>query len=180
MWPIPGARECGDCSYVLYACGLLGADGTNGPSSITLIQRNPGTGLEALSRARPMQRLIRFTSISPAAAGNRRSLRPRFRSGWVATPLRLAIDPFVAGVEYITFFPAIMIMTSISGFGAGLFCAALSVAAAAFFVLPSDSPAEFLLPRKRPDTAQEDTTSRPSIATMLRLRADKRARRRAD
>jgi PAS domain S-box-containing protein len=53
----------------------------------------------------------------------------------VATVLRLALDPFVVGVQFITFFPAIVITTVISGFGAGFFCAVLSTAAAAFFVL---------------------------------------------
>ena len=54
----------------------------------------------------------------------------------VATALRVAVDLYVAGVQYITFFPVIMITTLISGFGAGVFCVALSAAAAAFFVLP--------------------------------------------
>jgi PAS domain S-box-containing protein len=53
----------------------------------------------------------------------------------VATTLRLALDPYVVGVQFITFFPAIVITTVISGFGAGLFCAVLSTAAADFFVL---------------------------------------------
>jgi K+-sensing histidine kinase KdpD len=55
-----------------------------------------------------------------------------------ATALRLAIDPFVVGVQYITFFPAVMITTLISGFGAGVFCVALSVAALSFLVLPRE------------------------------------------
>src|SRR5579871_1900852 len=50
--------------------------------------------------------------------------------------LRLAIDPYVQGVHYVTFFPAVIITTLISGFGAGVFCLALSVAAVAFFMLP--------------------------------------------
>jgi PAS domain S-box-containing protein len=53
----------------------------------------------------------------------------------VATALRLALDPLVVGVQFITFFPAIVITTVISGFGAGFICAVLSSAAAAFFVL---------------------------------------------
>ena len=44
----------------------------------------------------------------------------------VATALRLALDPFVVGVQFITFFPAIVITAVISGFGAGFFCAVLS------------------------------------------------------
>ena len=52
----------------------------------------------------------------------------------IATALRLAIDPYIVGVQYVTFFPAVMITTLISGLGAGLFSLVLSVAAAAFFV----------------------------------------------
>src|SRR5258707_6976389 len=51
-----------------------------------------------------------------------------FVSIGVATALRLAIDPYVEGFSFITFFP---------GLGAGLFSVLLSVAAAAFFVLPA-------------------------------------------
>jgi two-component sensor histidine kinase len=66
----------------------------------------------------------------------------------IATALRMAIDPYVAGVEYITFFPAVVITALISGFGAGLLCIALSAVAASFFVLEPrwsfgiESPAE--------------------------------------
>jgi PAS domain S-box-containing protein len=54
----------------------------------------------------------------------------------LALALRLAIDPYVVGVEYITFFPAVIVTTLISGFRAGLLCVILSAAAASFFVLP--------------------------------------------
>src|SRR5260370_2133691 len=73
-----------------------------------------------------------------------------FVSVGVATALRVAIDPYVVGVQYITFAPAIMITTLIAGSGAGLFCVVLSTAAAWFFVLPpplsfyTDPPPEFL------------------------------------
>jgi PAS domain S-box-containing protein len=56
-------------------------------------------------------------------------------SAGVATALRLALDPYVVGAQFVTFFPAIVITTLISGFGAGFFCAVLSTAAADFFVL---------------------------------------------
>src|SRR5712672_1826299 len=59
-----------------------------------------------------------------------------FVSVGVATALRLAIDPYIEGVQFITFFPAVMIATLISGLGAGLFSVVLSVAAAVFFLLP--------------------------------------------
>lgn len=58
----------------------------------------------------------------------------------VAMALRLLLDPYidphVVGVQYITFLPAVIITTLISGLGAGLFSLALSVAAVAFFLLP--------------------------------------------
>jgi PAS domain S-box-containing protein len=52
----------------------------------------------------------------------------------VATALRVALDPFVDGAQFITYYPAIVITTVISGFGAGFLCAVLSTAAADFFV----------------------------------------------
>jgi two-component sensor histidine kinase len=59
-----------------------------------------------------------------------------FLCAGVATALRLAIDPYTVGVQFITFFPAVMITTLMSGFGAGLLCVVLSAIAATFFVLP--------------------------------------------
>jgi PAS domain S-box-containing protein len=58
-----------------------------------------------------------------------------FVSVGIATALRLAVDPYLVGAQFVTFFPAIVITTLISGFGAGFFCAVLSTAAADFFVL---------------------------------------------
>src|SRR5260370_22620366 len=57
----------------------------------------------------------------------------------LATALRLGVDPYVGGVQFITFYPAVIITTLIGGLGAGLFCVVLSVAAAVFFVLPPHS-----------------------------------------
>jgi two-component sensor histidine kinase len=54
----------------------------------------------------------------------------------IATGLRIAIDPYVVGIPFITFFPAVIIATLISGFGAGIFCVVLSTVAASFFLLP--------------------------------------------
>lgn len=54
----------------------------------------------------------------------------------IALAVRLAIDPYVVGVQFVVFFPAIIITTMVSGLGAGLFCLLLSVAALAFFLLP--------------------------------------------
>ena len=73
-----------------------------------------------------------------------------FLSAAVALVLRVAIDPYVVGVQYITFLPAVIITTLISGFRAGLVCVILSAAAATFFVLPPrlsfyiEHPAEVL------------------------------------
>jgi PAS domain S-box-containing protein len=53
----------------------------------------------------------------------------------VATALRVALDPYLDGAQFITYYPAIVITTLISGFGAGFVCAVLSTAAADFFVL---------------------------------------------
>jgi K+-sensing histidine kinase KdpD len=53
-----------------------------------------------------------------------------------ATALRLASDPYVDGLQFATFFPAVIITTLIGGLGAGLFSVVLSVAAVTFFVLP--------------------------------------------
>jgi PAS domain S-box-containing protein len=58
-----------------------------------------------------------------------------FVSVGIATALRLAVDPYVVGAQFVTFFPAIVITTLISGFGAGFLCAMLSTAAADFFLL---------------------------------------------
>jgi hypothetical protein len=71
-----------------------------------------------------MQRLIRFYIDIPALRpGTVGAYALAFVAAGVAKPLRLAIDPFVAGIEYIMFFPAVMIMTLISGFGTVLRCA---------------------------------------------------------
>jgi PAS domain S-box-containing protein len=59
-----------------------------------------------------------------------------FVSVGIATALRLAIHPYVEGLQFATFLPAVIITTLISGLGAGLFSVVLSVAAVAFFVLP--------------------------------------------
>jgi two-component sensor histidine kinase len=53
----------------------------------------------------------------------------------VAIVLRLAVDAYVVGVPFVTFWPAVIITALISGAGAGLFCVVLSAAAAAFFAI---------------------------------------------
>jgi K+-sensing histidine kinase KdpD len=56
-------------------------------------------------------------------------------SAGVALVLRLAIDPYVEGIQYVTFYPAVIITTLISGLWAGLFCLLLSIAAVVSFLL---------------------------------------------
>ncbi len=73
-----------------------------------------------------------------------------FVSTGVATALRLAIDSYVEGVQYITFAPAVLIAALIGGTSAGLFCVVLSTVAAWFVVLPprlsfyTDRPGELV------------------------------------
>jgi PAS domain S-box-containing protein len=55
----------------------------------------------------------------------------------VAAALQLALYPYVEGAHFLTFFPAIVITTLISGLGAGLLCAILSTAVIDFLVLPT-------------------------------------------
>jgi PAS domain S-box-containing protein len=84
-----------------------------------------------------MQRLasiyIDVPALRPGTVG---AYALAFLCAGAATALRVAIDPYVHGVQYVTFFPAVMIATLISGFGAGLFCVMLSIAGATFFILP--------------------------------------------
>jgi len=84
-----------------------------------------------------MQRLpLIYVDVPALRPGTVGAYAFAFVSAGIAMALRLAIDPYVVGVQYVTFFPAVMITTLISGLGAGLFCLALSVGAVAFFMLP--------------------------------------------
>ena len=51
----------------------------------------------------------------------------------VATALSIALDPYVAGIPFVAFFPAVVITAMLGGLGAGLFCVVLSVTASIFF-----------------------------------------------
>jgi PAS domain S-box-containing protein len=59
-----------------------------------------------------------------------------FVSVAVAAALLLAMAPYVEGLQFVTFLPAVIITTLISGLGAGLLSVVLSVVAVALFVLP--------------------------------------------
>jgi signal transduction histidine kinase/CheY-like chemotaxis protein len=49
---------------------------------------------------------------------------------------RLALDPWIAGVQFVTFYPAVILVSVLCGFGAGLFSVAVSLAATWYFILP--------------------------------------------
>jgi len=85
-----------------------------------------------------MQRLIAliYIDVPVLRPGTVGAYLLAFASVGLATALRVAVDPYVGGVQFITFYPAVIITTLIGGLGAGLFCVVLSVAAAVFFVLP--------------------------------------------
>jgi two-component sensor histidine kinase len=57
-------------------------------------------------------------------------------SAALAVALRLVIEPYVMGAQFVTFFPAVVITTLVGGLGAGIFCLALSVGVLTFFLLP--------------------------------------------
>jgi two-component sensor histidine kinase len=80
----------------------------------------------------PVSFYVDIPALRPATVG---AYVLAFLAAGAAAALRIAIDPYVTGVQYITFFPAVVITTLISGFGAGLLCVALSTAAASFLVL---------------------------------------------
>ncbi len=77
-----------------------------------------------------------YTDVPTLRPGTVGAYALAFVSVGVATALQVAIDPYVVGVSFITFFPSVIITTLISGFGAGVFCVVLSTAAASFFLLP--------------------------------------------
>ena len=79
-----------------------------------------------------MQRLpLIYVDVPTLRPGTVGAYAFAFASAGVAMALRLAIDPYVVGVQYVTFFPAVIITTLISGLNAGLVCLVLSVGAAA-------------------------------------------------
>ena len=81
---------------------------------------------------RPPPIYIDIPALRPGTVG---AYTFAFLCAGVAIALRFAIDPYVMGLEYVAFFPAVIITTLVSGLGAGLFCLALSVGAVAFLLL---------------------------------------------
>jgi PAS domain S-box-containing protein len=88
--------------------------------------------MRKLQKRLPSLLYIDVPALRPGTVG---AYALAFVSVGVATALRLAVDPYLVGAQFITFFPAVVITTLISGFGAGLLCAVLSTVAADFFVL---------------------------------------------
>ena len=56
----------------------------------------------------------------------------------IATAWRLALEPWVAGMPYVGFFPAVIVATFLCGSAAGVLAALLSVLSAWLFILPPD------------------------------------------
>jgi PAS domain S-box-containing protein len=79
---------------------------------------------------------VPFIDAPPLRPGTVGAYAFAFLCAGLATALRVAIDPYVVGVQYIAFFPAVIIAVLISGFGAGLLCVALSAAATIYFTMP--------------------------------------------
>jgi Domain of unknown function (DUF4118) len=96
-------------------------------------QQETGTAGEVLEMKRLASIYVDIPVLRPGTVG---AYALALLSAAVALALRVAIDPYVVGVEYITFFPAVIITALISGFRAGLLCVILSAAATDFFLLP--------------------------------------------
>jgi hypothetical protein len=93
------------------------------PEKLRLGKRAAVTGLEALLKrsrrnAKAALLYIDIHALRPGTIGA--CVLALFCAG-SATALRLAIDPYVVGVQFISFFPAVIITTLISGFRAGVF-----------------------------------------------------------
>ena len=54
----------------------------------------------------------------------------------LATLLRIALDPWIAGVHFITYYPAIIVVSLLCGFGAGLASVLLSSLLSLYLLLP--------------------------------------------
>jgi PAS domain S-box-containing protein len=76
-----------------------------------------------------------YTDVPTLRPGTFKPYAFAFVSAGVAVALQVAIDPYLAGAHYITFFLAVVATSLIGGFGAALFCLALSAAAVDFFLL---------------------------------------------
>jgi two-component sensor histidine kinase len=87
-----------------------------------------------------MERLPRiFVDVPALRPGTVGAYALAFVTAGVAAALRFAIDPYVMGAQFVTFFPAVLITTLVSGLNAGLLCLLLSVGALAYFLPPRGS-----------------------------------------
>src|SRR5215831_14954679 len=86
---------------------------------------------------RGMERLSHFYIDIPALRpGTVGAYAFAFLCVVIAGALAVVIDPYVVGVPFVTFTPAVIITALISGFGAGLLSIVASTALASFFLLP--------------------------------------------
>jgi two-component sensor histidine kinase len=86
---------------------------------------------------RGTQRLTQFYIDIPALRpGTVGAYAFAFLCAAIAAAVGVLIDPYLVGVPFVTFSPAVIVTTLISGLGAGLFCIVLSNASAMFFLLP--------------------------------------------
>jgi PAS domain S-box-containing protein len=83
-----------------------------------------------------LRRPLIYINVPALGPGTYGGYALAFVSVGIATVLRLAVDPFIIGGLFVTFWPPVVITALISGLGAGFFCLALGTAAAMFFVLP--------------------------------------------
>jgi hypothetical protein len=76
-----------------------------------------------------MRMSVNIPALRPGTSGG---YALAFVSVGVAILLRHVVDPYVVGIPFVTFWPAVILTALISGVGAGLFCVALSTLAADF------------------------------------------------
>jgi PAS domain S-box-containing protein len=101
-------------------------------TALRLLTKKEGITLRKILRKILRSLYIDIPQLRPGTVG---AYALAIASVGVATLLRLAVDPYVEGVQFETFWPAVIATTLISGFGAGLLSAVLSTAAVDFFVL---------------------------------------------
>jgi signal transduction histidine kinase/CheY-like chemotaxis protein len=61
----------------------------------------------------------------------------------LATMLRIAIDPWVSGVQFITYFPLLIVVALVCGYRAGVVSALLSAVAAWYFIIEPRNSFDF-------------------------------------
>jgi PAS domain S-box-containing protein len=103
----------------------------------------------SLAKLRLGSLYIDVPALRPGTAG---AYALAFVAAGIAAALRFAIDPYVEGAYFTTFYPAILITALIGGFRAGLLCFVVSGVSAWFFLVPPRfsfdvyDPAEVVIP----------------------------------